>query len=96
MCLLICYFSSLGLGPATCEFLLKNDGVLRLSSSYKCLQCLQYHIYRTIDKDSVSKFSPVFHNTLNYSHLFLLFIPILVVCLYKQPIYFSKHVNNYL
>lgn len=58
---------SLGLGPATCEFLPKNDGVLGTSSSYKCLQCLQYYIYGAIDKDSVSKFtiisSLMFHDT---------------------------------
>lgn len=56
---------SLGLGPATCEFLTK-DGVLKTTSSYKCLQRLQYHIYGAIERDSISKFSIIsslmFHN----------------------------------
>lgn len=58
---------SLGLEPATCEFLPKNDGDLRTSSSYKCLQCFQYYICGDIERDSVPKFTItsilMFHNT---------------------------------
>lgn len=50
-----------------CHILTKEDGVLRTTSSYKCLQCLQYHMYGAIERDSVSKFSIIsslmFHNT---------------------------------